>query len=150
MDLRPPSTAGRLLTEASFRPEPLAAAQARAVVRAALGPTVTPVVVQDVQLVASELVSNSVMHAGLGPDDQIGFRLWCDGRIRVEVEDKGRGFDPAAAVAGTPSSYGGRGLGLVAALSDRWGFESEGGLLAWAEIGVHAAAAPADVQRPAI
>jgi anti-sigma regulatory factor (Ser/Thr protein kinase) len=136
VDHKAPATTPRLLTEASFPAEPLAAAQVRAVVRAALGETVTPVVVEDVMVVASELVSNSVMHAGLGPGDEIGFRLWRDVRIRVEVEDRGRGFDPAVRRRGTSSPYGGRGLDLVAALSDRWGVQSACGVLAWAEIAV--------------
>lgn len=130
------SSALRLVTDVRLRAEPIAAAQARAVVRSALARTVTPLVVEDVVVVASELVSNSVMHAGLRPEQQIGLRLWSDGRIRVEVEDAGRGFDRAAAGTSDGSPYGGRGLGIVAALSDRWGFRSEGGVLAWAEIAV--------------
>ena len=71
---------------------PDAAGRVRAAVTTALDRSLPREVVENVLMVATELVSNSVMHAGLAPGDQIAFRLRAERRIRVEVEDAGRGF----------------------------------------------------------
>src|SRR5437660_3018045 len=55
----------------------------------------------DVRLLVSELVTNSVQHAGVGPDDSImlAVRL-TDELVRVEVRDGGPGFEtPGVAAA---------------------------------------------------
>jgi anti-sigma regulatory factor (Ser/Thr protein kinase) len=85
--------------------------------------------------VATELVSNSVMHAGLAPGDQIAFRLRADRRIRVEVEDPGRGFGGRGPRVVDPGrDPGGRGLLIVELLSEAWGVEEDGTVLVWAEL----------------
>src|SRR3954468_23737436 len=49
----------------------------------------------DVRLLVSELVTNSVQHAKVGPDHSIELRLAIDGAaVRVEIADHGPGFDP--------------------------------------------------------
>jgi two-component sensor histidine kinase len=73
----------------------------------------------DLALVISEIVTNAVRHAGLGPEDEIeivgDFRG--DG-VRVTVRDGGKGF-----VRGARSKDGGWGLEIVERLADDWGLE---------------------------
>jgi anti-sigma regulatory factor (Ser/Thr protein kinase) len=71
----------------------------------------------DVVLMVSELVSNSVIHAGLAADGRITVlaAVTPDG-VRVTVCDCGRGFRPAP-VPGR-AGVGGKGLLLVGRLAD--------------------------------
>ncbi|MCH0564808.1 MULTISPECIES: ATP-binding protein [unclassified Streptomyces] len=94
-------------------------------------------VVDDVLLLASELLTNAVVHA-LPPATLRLSRLLGHGRstvLRVEVTDMG----PAPA-AGRPASESapdehGRGIDIVMALSDRCGVrEHFGGTSRWAEV----------------
>jgi anti-sigma regulatory factor (Ser/Thr protein kinase) len=78
-------------------------------------------VMDNLRLMVSELVTNSIRHAGLAHGTSIGLKVKVRaGRIRVEVADPGPGFEP---VSVTPSMYqtSGWGLYLVDQLSDRWG-----------------------------
>src|SRR5438270_13834584 len=64
----------------------------------------------DVRLLVSELVTNSVKHAEVGPDDSIALNLSIDDAIiRCEVTDGGPGFEPPE---GTGEEAGDRGWGL--------------------------------------
>lgn len=77
----------------------------------------------DVRLLVSELVTNALRHAELGPDDRIRLKVEVDAaRVRVEVADPGKGFD-AAAASPEPDPAQGWGLYLVATLADRWGVQ---------------------------
>ena len=100
-------------------PVPGSAAAARAAVDDVLGGEGPPEIRFRVRLLATELVSNSVLHAGLGPEERLSLRLDLhDDRVRVEVTDEGR-WRPGQAtddsVNDTPS---GRGLLLVGALAE--------------------------------
>jgi anti-sigma regulatory factor (Ser/Thr protein kinase) len=78
----------------------------------------------DVRLLVSELVTNSLRHAELGAEDQIGLAVEVDElRIRVEVTDPGKGFE-VVAPADDPDTVEGWGLYLVSTLSDRWGVDT--------------------------
>jgi anti-sigma regulatory factor (Ser/Thr protein kinase) len=99
-------------------------------VRSALQPLfdVDRELAEDVRLVASELVSNVVLHT------QGGGRLvvWADDRVRIEVHDQ----DPTAPVVldVSISSITGRGLAIVSGIADRWGVERrDDGKATWAE-----------------
>jgi len=73
----------------------------------------------DLALIISELVTNAIRHAHLGPDDEI--EIVSDFRgdgVRVTVRDGGPGF-----LRGARSSEGGWGLEIVEELSDAWGIE---------------------------
>ena len=129
-----PELAPRLVTELRLSPDESAPSLARAAIRSGLGDAVSPDDLLDVLVVASELVSNSVLHGHSAPDEAIEVRVWAGPCIRVEVRDDGRGIDDAAMAVDTPSRPGGRGLGIVAAISERWGIEPGRGLLVWAEI----------------
>ncbi|MDQ3934771.1 MAG: ATP-binding protein [Actinomycetota bacterium] len=89
----------------------------------------------DVRLLVSELVTNSVRHAQIGPEDSIELRVtFGDSSVRVEVIDSGPGFeppehDPTAELA----RDSGWGLFFVTQLADRWGVEREQGCV-WFEI----------------
>jgi anti-sigma regulatory factor (Ser/Thr protein kinase) len=89
----------------------------------------------DVRLLVSELVTNSVRHAEVGPDDSIALKVTLgEPSVRVEVVDHGPGFDPPelAEDAGETRDRG-WGLFFVTQLADRWGVEREGGRV-WFEI----------------
>ena len=82
-----------------------------------------------VTLLATEIVSNAVRHAGLRSDQRIVFfaRL-SDDFARVEVADPGMGFDPDHV------QTDGYGLKLLAKLAGRWGVDSTKGCRVWFEV----------------
>jgi CheY-like chemotaxis protein/anti-sigma regulatory factor (Ser/Thr protein kinase) len=87
--------------------------------------------VNDAALVASELVTNAVVHARAGVELRVSFVRRV---LRLEVVDSGGGTpDPRVA---TDEDEHGRGLLLVSALSAAWGVESvdNGRKLVWAEL----------------
>ena len=128
-----------LVLELRLLPQPVAASQVRSAIRSALA-DFDPLVVENLLMVASELVSNSVMHAALAPDERINVRLWANSRLRLEVEDRGRGFARAAAEPlGRAGEPGGRGLAIVAALSERWDREEDQTVRVWAELPIRIA-----------
>ncbi len=89
---------------------------------------------EGLQLLVSELVTNSVRHAGMGPDGRIRVRVRvARGAIRLEVTDGGPGFVPPKLV---PSVYSesGWGLYLVDQISDRWGVLSRPTTCVWLEL----------------
>jgi anti-sigma regulatory factor (Ser/Thr protein kinase) len=88
----------------------------------------------DVLLLVSEVVTNSVVHAGLAPGQDIDLRLTRDnGTVRVEVRDEGRGFADALRKGSRTSGFG---LYLVEQLSDRWGVERGAQTCVWFEVDV--------------
>jgi anti-sigma regulatory factor (Ser/Thr protein kinase) len=94
----------------------------------------------DVRLLVSELVANSVRHAGLDESDLITVMLeLSDARVRVEVRDPGDGF----AFPVRPQKLtieGGRGLQILAAIAHRWGIERSEPIAVWFEIDLERAA----------
>lgn len=81
---------------------------------------------EDVLLLVSELVSNSVRHSF---SEEIDIHIRANGeRIRVEVSDDGPGFNEEA-----PRGDG-LGLTIVEKLSDRWGLTSGERFTVWAEL----------------
>jgi anti-sigma regulatory factor (Ser/Thr protein kinase) len=89
----------------------------------------------DMRLLVSELVTNSVRHArnGGGADDLELQVSLSDATIHVCVTDRGPGFH---AEPRTPDDDPGSGWGLflVEQLSDRWGVELNGSTQVWFEI----------------
>jgi anti-sigma regulatory factor (Ser/Thr protein kinase) len=102
----------------------------------------------DVRLLVTELVANSVRHAGLTASDRITVTLELSTeRLRVEVRDPGTGFT----FPDRPQKLrieGGRGLQIVAAIAHRWGIERSTPIGVWFEIDLERAAAPP--RRPGI
>ena len=86
----------------------------------------------DLLVLVTELVTNAVRHAGLGPEDVIVLQLAsAGGVVRAEVCDPGPGFEP---VEREPGPHGGFGLVLLRTLSDRWGVATGGGTCVWFEL----------------
>jgi anti-sigma regulatory factor (Ser/Thr protein kinase) len=92
-------------------------------------------VLEDLRLIVSELVTNSIRHAGLRTSDPIDLEVSVDeSTIRLELRDSGRGFAPPATPS-NPFRESGWGLFLVSQLTDRWGVSDEGGVTTvWIEI----------------
>jgi len=92
-------------------------------------------VAEDGKLLVSELVTNSVRHAGLGPEDRIRLTaVWSNERLKVHVHS-GRGSMPPPRVARRirppPEAESGWGLYLVERLASRWGTDPDG---SWFEL----------------
>jgi anti-sigma regulatory factor (Ser/Thr protein kinase) len=89
----------------------------------------------DIRLLVSELVTNSVRHAEVGPEDSIMLNVaLADERVRVEVVDNGPGFEPPPEDEDDQDARDrGWGLFFVTQLADRWGVESSAGRV-WFEI----------------
>jgi anti-sigma regulatory factor (Ser/Thr protein kinase) len=97
--------------------------------------------VEELKLVATEMVTNSVKHAGAG--GAIGLELCVgEGVALVAVTDSGPGFEPLGRRPDPEAEYG-RGLLIVDALADRWGLDTASGTRVWAELDVAPSAAPA-------
>jgi anti-anti-sigma regulatory factor/anti-sigma regulatory factor (Ser/Thr protein kinase) len=85
------------------------------------------------QLVASELVTNAVVHTGTTM--QLRLRL-VDSRLHIAVRDGGDGVPRLAGII-DEASESGRGLLLVDALAARWGtFVPDRGKIVWATVRV--------------
>ena len=95
------------------------------VVREAVGDLSLPTpILDDVRLLVSELVTNSIRHSGIGPDDRIHVRARIGGgRLRVDVIDGGHGRSrpEPGGIRPTPGATSGWGLYLVETLTTRWG-----------------------------
>ena len=79
-----------------------------------------PLVYEDLALLTTELVANSVRHAGARAGDRVLFDLSVTtALVRVDVRDGGPGFVPVAREPGDTSPYH-WGLHIVERLSDRW------------------------------
>jgi len=78
--------------------------------------------VEVLELLVSELVANSVRHAGLGPTDSIGLRLRAEADwVRVEVVDRGRRFEPRVLLTRPSGEESGSGLYELDQMVERWG-----------------------------
>jgi anti-sigma regulatory factor (Ser/Thr protein kinase) len=98
----------------------LSPVQARAFLRAASCPVHHSALVQDAMLLTSELVTNSILHGG----PPLVVAVDCDGeRLKLRVRDGSS--DVPSPRAAAPGDESGRGLALVAALSDEWGIDPE-------------------------
>jgi anti-sigma regulatory factor (Ser/Thr protein kinase) len=87
----------------------------------------------DVTVLASEIVTNSVVHSGRPRGDAITVTATTiDGTLRVQVEDRGKGVHNLEPASIEPPS----GLGYVQRLSDRWSSRSNGSFQVWFEIDV--------------
>ncbi len=90
----------------------------------------------DVMLVASELVTNAVIHSGCSPDDVVSVELRLGPEVILcAVSDPGRSGTEAAP-APVDRLHGGFGLRVVDQLASRWGRERQdsGRYRVWAEL----------------
>lgn len=108
--------------------------EARHAVRKHLSGELPPERLDDVELLVSELASNSVRHCNGG-----GGRLSMETDVSAEcvrlcVCDRGPGFDEPDAPSPHADGAGGYGLVLLDRLSDRWGTNRNGGFCVWFEV----------------
>jgi anti-sigma regulatory factor (Ser/Thr protein kinase) len=96
-----------------------------------------PNVLFDIRLLVSELVTNCVKHARVGPEESIVLRVDIgDNRVRVAVRDEGPGFEPPQSPLTEQAAEAGSGWGLflVDQLSLDWGVERDAGANVWFEL----------------
>ncbi|MBT2449366.1 ATP-binding protein [Streptomyces sp. ISL-43] len=119
--------------ELSFLAEPEEVPALRRVVRQHLEYWGMADLVDAAQLCVSELVTNVLIHVGVGTPTTLVLRIR-GSHLRIEVQDP----DPRALptlVAADLQSETGRGLGLLDATADRWGIiPTPSGKTTWAEV----------------
>jgi PAS domain S-box-containing protein len=97
---------------------------------------VAPEAVEELKLLATEMVTNSCRH--VDAEDAISVELLISGGVaRLAVTDAGPGFE-ARPVSTDLDSESGRGLFIVDAVADRWGVETGAGTRVWAELDLDA------------
>ncbi len=99
----------------------------------------------DVVAVTAELVGNAVRHAAPLPGGvvRVAWQVVRAGLIEIRVTDGGAATPPAPRAA-DPEAPDGRGLAIVAALSDHWGVDRMGpAQCVWACIPIPATRRPA-------
>jgi anti-sigma regulatory factor (Ser/Thr protein kinase) len=97
----------------------------------------------DARLVVTELVTNAVRHGTAKGPVHVMLR-WDGLMLRLEVRSSGpftrslgslgKPDFPPTGLVDAPDRVGGWGLQLIDALADRWGIETDGDTLVWAEI----------------
>lgn len=121
------------MIDLTLRPTPGAVPDARKALDA-LDELVSAQTLDDLRLLVSELVTNSVRHAGLAQSQSIELRVkLLPDAVRVEVNDEGSGFQPTPRTAQSDEQSG-WGLYLVSRLADRWGVTSDGVTRVWFEL----------------
>jgi anti-sigma regulatory factor (Ser/Thr protein kinase) len=109
------------------------ATTARSEVTKRLAQRITRGLLDDVRLLLTELITNSLRHAGMTPGDKIKVKAeLSDGTVRLEVHDPGR--DGSVEVREPGARGGGYGLVLVERLTDQWGVDQRDGTTVWAEL----------------
>ncbi|MFN2616760.1 MAG: SpoIIE family protein phosphatase [Thermoleophilaceae bacterium] len=131
--LRVPDGGGRREVTARLRGDLADIARARRAIDQ-LESELDRALVTNLRLLVSELVTNSIRHSGAGPEELVELSaIVLADRVRVEVLDRGPGFEPRAV---TPDRELGSGWGLylVDQLADRWGVVTDGSTRVWFEI----------------
>ena len=120
---------------AEFVPTAEAALEARLLLEE-LKDLVRAEVLEDARILVAELVTNSVRHAGLSPQDRITVRIVLSSEIlRAEVCDPGPGFEAPPKRPGFRQTRG-WGLYIVEQIAERWGIErDERQKCVWFELG---------------
>lgn len=112
-------------------------AAAPAAVREALGQQLADLgwSLGDVMLVASELVTNAVLHSGSPPDEllQVSISRGPES-VRISVSDPGLSGGVAQPRPPAEFGAGGWGLRVIEQLSTRWGSERTDRYQVWAEL----------------
>lgn len=113
-----------------------APSQARRLVLSQLEGQIEPTTAADVALIVSELVTNSVVHANVGPSRTLTVELTrLEGRLKINVIDPGSRLEPRIRPP-DPERLGGFGLLVVDELSDAWGVARDGiaGTRVWCDV----------------
>lgn len=96
-------------------------ASLRRIMRLRLGLWGLHEVIEDAQLCLSELVSNVIVHVGVGTPATLAVSI-CGTRLRIEVHDPDARALPTLVDAESNSETG-RGMALIDAVTDRWGVQ---------------------------
>ncbi|HWE09717.1 MAG TPA: ATP-binding protein [Solirubrobacteraceae bacterium] len=97
----------------------------------------------DAMLVASELVTNAVLHSGCSPEQRIHVTATVDGdSLTILVEERGLSAGPAFPRRISEFTEAGIGLMIVDQLVDRWRAERDGGYRVWAQLTLDPARTP--------
>ena len=129
------NTTGMSVWTGQFRGGALAARRVRHAVREQLGGKLSERQLGDVELLVSELATNSVRHGGCGDANEISLEAAVDERrVRVQLCDHGAGFPDATPERPPTGRAGGYGLVLLDRLSNRWGTQQNGGFCVWFEV----------------
>ena len=143
--VNPQATGGTRSPERVELPLPAAAAsvaEARRFLRATLGGWDAEALEWPAMQALSELVTNAVLHAGTAVT--VVLELVDAGRLRLEVRD-GSARIPHQRRYGTQATTG-RGIALVAGLSDHWGVDTVGdGKAVWCVVSAPDEAAEPDL-----
>ena len=112
-----------------------APARARRSVRARLDGHIPARTATDAALLVSELVTNSVVHANVGPSGALTVEITTlDDRLRIAVTDPGSRLRPCL-LPPDPETPGGLGLLLVDELCETWGvWQDLGPTCVWCEL----------------
>jgi len=97
---------------------------------------IDPGVASDAELIVSELVTNSVRHAAVGPDRRVTVHLvLLHDHLRITVTDPGGDLQPRL-LSKSPDGLGGHGLRLVEMLSTTWGVgrDAVGATQVWCDL----------------
>ncbi|WP_217545478.1 ATP-binding protein [Streptomyces sp. GbtcB6] len=113
-------TPGRLW-DLSFSAEPAEMAALRRLLRAHLGLWGLAELTESAQLCLSELVSNVITHVGPGTPTTLAVSI-SGTRLRIEVHDPDTRALPRL-IDSAGDAEAGRGMALVAAMSERWGVQ---------------------------
>ena len=125
------------VVDVKLQARPTAASQARRSLTVLLG-DLPEQTYEDLLILVSELVTNSVRHSGeeIGAEVRVRLGVWISGScLRAEVVDTGPGFEKFVRPS-SPDQLGGWGLQLVDRLSDCWGVRrsTTHGSAVWFEI----------------
>jgi anti-sigma regulatory factor (Ser/Thr protein kinase) len=127
---RKPFRFQRLLSR-SFTADPTAPRAARHALDELNG-HIDPALKDDIRLLVSEVITNSVIHAQPQPPGEVALDVWAsDEVVRVAITDRGPGFVAAKRPRGGERS--GWGLMMVDRLAHRWGVELDDGTEVWFE-----------------
>jgi anti-sigma regulatory factor (Ser/Thr protein kinase) len=117
-----------------FAGGPQAVRHARRCVREHLTDQLPERQLDDVELLVSELATNSIRHGGCGEGVELSMEGdVSDECVRLLLCDHGEGFE-AADPEPRADGRGGYGLVLLDKLSDRWGTQRNGGFCVWFEM----------------
>jgi anti-sigma regulatory factor (Ser/Thr protein kinase) len=118
-----------------FRGGVTAARCARRAVREELKDALPQPKLADVELIVSELATNSIRHGGCDESDELAMEAKVEpDRVRVRLFDQGEGFEPGPPQPPETGGSGGYGLVLLDRLSDRWGVERDHRFSVWFEV----------------
>ncbi len=121
--------------QVSLPAAPESVSAARRVAEKALEGSGSPKVAAKLLLMISELVTNSLRHAGLSGEDSVGLAVDATPSvIRVEVSDPGPGFDAVHPKHPDVDVGSGWGLYIVERLASRWGVVRGRPSFVWFEI----------------